>query len=409
MLNEVKYILTMNPASGVSLVSDTANRILALVNGNLYRVTDGRPVTGEGRQLRDASREAIASMLDAARAKLEELTAAETAPATIPTPPPANDVKDSAPRSGLGDALEIFIMKALSDKAAEQLATEIFPAVEAKLVEMYGLKPVQHVFQLPDLPKYETTEILHEQFDAILNVILRGHAVYAYGPAGTGKSYLARQLANVLNRPFYSATCVLDDVQLKGYMDANGNYHGTEFRKAFENGGVFLLDELDASDENVATMLNDAIANRSFPFPDKAVQAHPDFVVIAAGNTCGQGADDVYTGRRPLDAATMDRFVFFAMDYDRRIEEQIARGNKSLCDFADSFRRATSKAGVRCICTYRAVKRLADFDDFMDKGANLAASLVRGLDAADVRMIADNMDVVNEWTAALQKLARGQK
>lgn len=59
--------------------------------------------------------------------------------------------------------------------------------------------------------------------------------------------------------------------------------------KAFKYGGLFMLDEMDASIPEVLIILNAAIANRYFDFPAPIgyVEAHPNFRVVSAGNTFG--------------------------------------------------------------------------------------------------------------------------
>ena len=401
----VKNILTMDAASGVSLVSGDDNRVYALVNGNLYRTTDGRPVTGDGRQLREASRSAIAAQLEAARAKLEELKSAEAAPApVVPAPAPVQPAPE-APK-GRGDALIDFVLETIGVKAAEDVAAKIYPEVERRLVEMYGLKPVIHEIKLPERPVYRTEEVLHKDFDAILTAVMMDEPLYLCGPAGTGKSYLAQQIAKALELDFYYANCITDDIQVKGFVDANGNYHTTQFREAFEHGGLFLLDELDASVPEALTILNNALANKSFPFPDRTVTAHENFRCLAAGNTYGTGADNVYTGRYQLDAASLNRFGMFPVDYDRRIEENMTGGDKELSDFAEAFRAAAAKIGIHALCTYRDVKRLHKFAAFMPLPQALRVGMLKGMEAADVRLIAEAIGITNNWVTALKQCGK---
>ena len=54
-------------------------------------------------------------------------------------------------------------------------------------------------------------------------------------------------VAKALGRTFYFTGAVDNVFKLNGYMDANGNYVRTSFREAYEWGGVFLFDEIDAS------------------------------------------------------------------------------------------------------------------------------------------------------------------
>jgi cobaltochelatase CobS len=108
---------------------------------------------------------------------------------------------------------------------------------------------------------------------------------------------------------------------LVGFMTANGVYVGTEFRKRFEFGGVYLMDEIDNANPNILGTLNAALANGYMAFPDGMVKRHDGFVAIAAGNTYGNGATAQYVGRNPIDGATKDRFVFMDILIDENVED----------------------------------------------------------------------------------------
>ena len=76
------------------------------------------------------------------------------------------------------------------------------------------------------------------------------------------------------------------------------------------NGGLFFLDEMDASIPEVLVLLNAAIANGYFEFPNGKITAHEDFRVVAAGNTVGSGAVTIplmkRTGYKPEFAAAAE-------------------------------------------------------------------------------------------------------
>jgi cobaltochelatase CobS len=103
-------------------------------------------------------------------------------------------------------------------------------------------------------------------------------------------------------------------------MNATG-YVSTEFRKAFEFGHVFNLDEIDHANPNVLGVLNSALANKQMAFPDGMVTRHDNFIVVASGNTFGTGATAQYVGANPIDAATKDRFAVMEIHYDEAIED----------------------------------------------------------------------------------------
>src|SRR5262245_47455172 len=56
------------------------------------------------------------------------------------------------------------------------------------------------------------------------------------------------------------------------------------------------------------------------------VEKHPDFILVATGNTALRGADRFFPERRPIDPATIDRFVYVEWDYDPALERAIVSG-----------------------------------------------------------------------------------
>jgi len=180
--------------------------------------------------------------------------------------------------------------------------------------------------------------------------------VMMVGPAGSGKTTAAKVVADKLGVKFYTQSICAQSskADLQGYMDAKGEYNGTPFRQAFEHGGVYLLDEIDAGNPNVLTVLNAAIANLEYMFPDgKRVVAHKDFRCVAAANTYGRGADREYVGRNKLDAATLDRFAQLDWDYDERFEMRIAP-RADWTRHVQKIRRAAENAGIRKVVSPRA-------------------------------------------------------
>ena len=165
----------------------------------------------------------------------------------------------------------------------------------------------------------------HYKLSQVLRYVQIRQSLYLYGPAGTGKTKLAEIAANAIGLPFYPISVCGQTTKsdLLGYTTANGSYIETIFRTAYENGGVFLLDELDNGNPNVTAVLNSALANGFCAFPDKFVKRHPDFICIAAANTFGTGATAEHIGRNPIDAATLDRFKQIFVDYDEELETEL--------------------------------------------------------------------------------------
>lgn len=161
--------------------------------------------------------------------------------------------------------------------------------------------------------------------DVIINLKAREHTLMV-GPAGTGKSMIAKQAAEVLKLEYFelSLTAGMTATAITGYMTATGEYVSTLFRQAFENGGVFHFDEFDNGHPNTLGAVNAALAGDRMAFPDGMVMRHPDFVCVASANTFGRGADRQYVGRQQIDAATLDRFVVEEILIDETLESAVA-------------------------------------------------------------------------------------
>jgi MoxR-like ATPase len=192
-----------------------------------------------------------------------------------------------------------------------------------------------------------------------LHHTLYNTTVYLVGPAGAGKTYAAIQCAKALGVKFYFTGAVASEFKLTGFIDAQGRIVSTAFREAFEKGGLFLFDEIDASYPQAVLAFNAALANDFMDFPcknedeKKPVQRHKDFYCIAAANTYGQGADRQYVGRNQLDAASLDRFVFLDWKYDENLERNLA-GNYKWSDYVQKIRRYIEAQQIRHVVSPRA-------------------------------------------------------
>ncbi len=208
--------------------------------------------------------------------------------------------------------------------------------------------------------------VTHQAFERVLKGAALRQNVLLVGPAGCGKTKLAHQIADALHLPFASLSCSagMSESQLLGWLLPVGEggkfeYVASDFVTAYENGGVFLLDELDAADENVLLVLNQALANGGFFLPQRRanpqVKRHPDFVCIAAANTFGHGADMTYAGRNRLDGATLDRFRanIIPMDYDAKLEKQLV--DAELLSWGANIRAAIADKKLRRVMSTRAL------------------------------------------------------
>lgn len=274
--------------------------------------------------------------------------------------------------------------------------------------------PAQEVKQTLEIKTpsgiHEVKGVQHEKFAEVLAVVNSGTPVYLYGPAGTGKSHIAKSIAAALGFDFYMSNCITQEFKLTGFIDAHGVYQETSFYKAYKNGGIFFIDEMDGSTPEALININTALANGYFDFPNGRINAHENFRCIAAGNTLGTGADMQYTGRFVLDASSMDRFYFVHIDYSKEIENMLANGNKELLKFAYSWRSICSKLGIQSLFTYRTISQITTLQEVIPLEDVLKGSLIKGLDTDSIVNIVLNMYTKNNrYIDTLKKLYRLEK
>lgn len=308
---------------------------------------------------------------------------------------------------GLGTQLEEIMLRVLAEQSVDKVVEFAKPLLNEHIIKTFGVLPKVVKVESPK-GTHEFKGVTHEKFGEVLNLVNADIPVFLTGAAGTGKNVLCKQVAEALNLEFYFSNAVTQEYKITGFIDANGTFHETQFYHAFTHGGLFMLDEMDASIPEVLVMLNAAIANRYFDFPTGRVEAHEDFRLIAAGNTFGTGADIEYTGRYQLDAASLDRFALVEIDYSPQIEKAISDGDDQLLEYIHSFRKAVKKAGIKHLATYRSIERIAKLGDTMELSEVLKICLLKNLQKDDLRIIVDTMknDVngSNKYYAATRKV-----
>ena len=250
----------------------------------------------------------------------------------------------AAPAELTGDAKELVeAVKELEAKVAE--LEKNAGGAAARVIEI----------RKPKAKPVKIDGVVHPVFDEVVELAAARDNIFLPGPSGSGKSHLAKQVADALELKFGSISCSagMSESQLLGRMVPTGD-HGqfefltTEFLDCYENGGVFLFDEIDAADSNVLLVINSALANGHMSVPSRhgnpTAKRHPDFVCIAAANTWGRGADRMYVGRNELDESTIDRFRMgcVPMDYDETLERQLCPDN----DLYERLKRYRDRAQV---------------------------------------------------------------
>lgn len=248
-----------------------------------------------------------------------------------PAGPANNEEQDRKMREALQKAEDA---RKLWEGSREQLLKQRDEAI-AKIGKATAIHEVR-IIDKDDKVVRSVKAAFHAMFPKVLALAKARKNIFIYGPTGCGKTHLASQLAKVLGLSFGFVSCSagMSEGKLEGRLLPIGKggafeYIISEFIKAYEQGGVFLLDEIDAADPNVLLLINAALANGHVAVPNRPANPyatrHKDFICIAAANTVGTGADRQYSGRNKLDAATLDRFQIgkVMMDYDLNVEAEL--------------------------------------------------------------------------------------
>lgn len=178
-------------------------------------------------------------------------------------------------------------------------------------------------------------------FDIILSDFEAGNNVYLYGGAGTGKTFIAGQIAKALNYKLVTLNCnqftspldIVGGQTIEGYQEgrltfAFGNlWDASEINantgKPF-SGALLLLDELPKLDPNTAGVLNDGLSKIKDPIERSEsgreimptitngrgqVISKKNIFVIATGNSLLNEADVNYEANFKQDLSLQDRFA----------------------------------------------------------------------------------------------------
>lgn len=280
-------------------------------------------------------------------------------PAVVaPVAMPANVSNQGAVES---DSLAKILASALQSHLSPAPATLDESAIRALIADELSKRPNNRVDVHVNGAKSATIDGLqHKDFPALLaECALRNH-VWLCGPAGSGKTTACENVAKALGLPFYFNGAIDTEYKLAGFIDAQGRYVSRPFRKAYECGGVYLWDEIDASLPSALLAFNAALANGQCDFPDAQVKKHPDFICVASANTWN-GATSDYVGRFKLDGATLDRFAYLYWGYDEDLERAIVASmfpdNSVVADYVkrvQSIRSEAARHGVKHIVSPRA-------------------------------------------------------
>jgi len=212
--------------------------------------------------------------------------------------------------------------------------------LDKSLIDLIGKTQTIQIVNPQSVPVTTSDGQKRRVFDLILSDMEAGNNVYLYGGAGTGKTYIAGQVAKALNYKLITLNCnqftspldVIGGQTIEGYQegrltDAFGNLFMPEINpktgKAY-SGAVLLLDELPKLDPNTAGVLNDGLSKIKDPdeVADDGSVIRPtiqngrgmvvskgNIFVIATGNSLLNEADADYEANFKQDLSLQDRFA----------------------------------------------------------------------------------------------------
>ncbi len=191
-------------------------------------------------------------------------TGSTTAAATDTPPPPPAAAETPAPIptptiAPTGDAAGAALAAMVLPHIMGALAPEITRMVERRLE---NVQTVRIEVARWDGTTGTTEGHSHPQLAKLIRAATArtpdGFApqIFLTGGTAVGKSHACKQVAQALGLDFFAHGAMNQTFELLGFVDAGGNYHATEFRRAFEFGGLILFDELDSWGPDATLALN---------------------------------------------------------------------------------------------------------------------------------------------------------
>lgn len=237
------------------------------------------------------------------------------------------------------------------------------------------------VYDAPDAPAINSGYAWPTLTGALVAALRRGRSVMLYGPAGTGKTEFAQQIAARYGRPFVRVSC--DDqteaATLTGMTVPDG-HGGVTWRDGQlacairRPGTVVLIDEPSVARPGALFVLQALLdGDKALHVQEtgEVIPAAPGVLFILSDNTNGTGdADGQYEGTRRLNRAFLDRqavtarFEYLPADQEADVLAKLSgcSGKQAgvLVRFGNATRRAADKGALSHGLGLRRLTALAE-------------------------------------------------
>lgn len=243
----------------------------------------------------------------------------------------------------------------------------------ARMTARYG---VTH----PLIPQSDPTFVWTDVCKDVAEALEHNERVFIYGPSGTGKSSLVRQIGALTQRPvrrvsLNGETSVADFV---GHWTVNERKE-TAFMKgilpqALEEGHILQLDEVDAMQPEVGFILQQVLepgGHLLLTDTGEDIPPNPAFRLVATANTLGFGSESgLYaSGTHVLNFSWLDRWdVVVHMDFlPAKQEVELLRARhgslnkdllKRIVKAADDLRKAHAEEQLTTVISTRRLLAL---------------------------------------------------
>jgi MoxR-like ATPase len=208
------------------------------------------------------------------------------------------------------------------------ITTEAMEAIISKVVmESVNVPKMVRTNPTPANPT-GTTTLTHKAYDRACFWLSNGYSVYLNGPSGSGKTFAAMQLADSFSQELTIISChgEMTVYDLIGFTDGHGNYKPTEFYKAWSDGNMILMDEVDKAPGEVNVLLNAALAQGTITFPSAGtIKKQPSTMLLFTGNTKMSGADAIYSAGQRQDGSFSNRMISISWPFDDVLESMLAK------------------------------------------------------------------------------------